>query len=245
VKWLVAAVPLCLWGCAGTETGNPSYTGTLGYDAYSSSPARVALRITGDPGAASIEVSSAWLVLGDVSFLAEGECDGRDTLGHAKGLGAGDHVGTQAPATRFELLRSQLCGLQLPFQEKAEIPDSAPAELAGHSILITGVRGREQFRIASGANMNVTLRADAPVIELEHTDAGLVIGFDVAQWLESFDWTGVLPADNGELVIDDEQNPEKLAEFEAHVARGVALFRDRRGDGLLDEGDTPIAHAEE
>jgi hypothetical protein len=244
VKWFVASVAVCLGGCAGTETGNPSFVGTLGYDAYSSAPAQVALQSSKNAGAASVEVSSAWLVLGDVNFLPEGACDGSDTLGHAKGLGAGDHVGTQAPATRFELFGSQLCGVQLPFKSKDEIPDSAPTELAGNSILITGIRGGERFRIASSANMSVTLRADSKGFELDRTHAGLVIGFDVAQWLETFDWTGVRPADNGELVID-ETNPEKLAEFEAHVARGVALFRDQRGDGVLDEGSTPIARVEE
>jgi hypothetical protein len=244
VKWLVAALALWLWGCAGTETGNPSFVGTLGYDAYSSAPAQVALRSSADAEAAPVQVWTAWLVLGDVSFLPEGACDGRDTLGHAEGLGAGDHVGTQAPATTFELLGSQLCGVQLPFEGKAEVPESAPAELAGHSILITGIRAGERFRIASTANMTVTLRADAKGFELDSTHTGLVIGFDIGAWLETFDWTGVFPAQNGELVLD-EQNPAKLAEFEALVARGIALFRDRHGDGRLDENSAPIAHAEE
>ena len=45
---------LVTFGCAGTETGNPSFTGELAYDAYSSDVARVALRSSGaseQPGA--------------------------------------------------------------------------------------------------------------------------------------------------------------------------------------------------
>ncbi len=241
---------LCLWsaGCAGTETGNPSFDGTLGYDAYSSAPARVALRGAPERDQALFRIQSAWLVLGDVGLLGDDACDdqtGQGELGHAKGLGAGDHVGTQAPATHFELPASKLCGVRLPIAGKLEIPESAPDALVNRSILIEGTRDNVPFRIASAAKLDVVLRTDASDFEFDRAHAGLLIGFDVAAWFEWVDWSVVDPDETGTLILDDAHNQPQLAEFEARIAKGIALFRDSDGDGLLDRGSLPIAHPEE
>jgi hypothetical protein len=242
VKWRVVGLALCLWGCAGTETGNPSFDGTMGYDAYSSVPTQVALRAAGSD-AAPIQVDSAWLVLGNVSFLADGECDGRGELGHANALGAGDHVGSQAATTPFELQAAKLCGVRLPIAEVAKLPDSAPAELAEHSIVITGTLDGVQFRIASAVQDDLLLRADANDFALDDAHSGVLIGFDVAAWLADVDWSAASMDESDTLVIDVDHNASLLTAFEARIAAGVALFRDRDRDGLLDPSSTPIAHS--
>jgi hypothetical protein len=247
VKWPVVCLALCLWSCAGTETGNPSFDGTLGYDAYSSQPAQVALRAA-DVESAPIHVESAWLVLGNVSFLGPDECDGNGELGHAKGLGAGDHVGSQAATTPFELHAAKLCGVRLPIAGEGKLPDAAPPELAAHSILITGTRDAIPFRIASSVRADVLLRADSKEFELDDDRSGVLIGFDVAAWLADLDWSGAAPLnldESGTFIVDAEHNPSQLTAFEARIGAGVALFRDRDGDGLLDRGSTPIAHSPE
>jgi hypothetical protein len=243
VKWRVVCLALWLAGCAGTETGNPPFSGTMGYDAYSSTPAMVALRAA-DTDPAPTQVDSAWLVLGNVSFLGESECEGSGELGHAKGLGAGDHVGSQAPTTRFELPASRLCGVRLPIAGQSEVPDAAPAELGEHSILITGTRDGVPFRIASAVREELLLQADGQDFALDDAQSGVLIGFDVAAWLKDIDLQGADLVE-GTLVVDDAHSAKQLAAFEARIARGVALFRDRDEDGLLDDASSPIARARE
>lgn len=230
---------LCLGSaaCTGTETGNPSFAGSLGYDAYSSEPKVVALQQADPAAEAELVVESAWLVLGEVLFeVREGDdCDaGSETSGGArvKGLGAGDHAATQAPVTPVELTAGRYCGLRLAVERSGARPEGAPEELEEHSLLVSGklADGRD-FRVLSALEGELELRADAQGFELDEARAGVVIGFDVASWLGELEWpeTG-----EGELVrIDAEHDPEGLAEFEQRFASGVALFRDAEGDGLL------------
>jgi hypothetical protein len=249
VNWRVVRLLACLVflvGCAGTETGNPSFDGTMGYDAYSSALERVALR--GEPSPSSdsapVRVESAWLVLGNVSFLGADECDGKGELGHAKGLGAGDHVGSQAPTTPFELSPAKLCGVRLPLETRSDVSGAAPPELAGHSILITGTRDDLPFRIASAARPDVLLTA-AKDVELDAAHSSVLIGFDVAAWLDGIDWSGVTMDDDETLTIDSEHNAAQLTLFDTRIAAGIALFRDANGDGLLDADSEPVARASE
>jgi hypothetical protein len=247
VKWRLVGLLFCLGGCAGTETGNPSFDGKLGYDAYSSAPAQVALLAAPSPAseAAPIRVDSAWLVLGNVSFLGEDECDGKGELGHAKGLGAGDHVGSQAPATPFELTPAKLCGVKLPIETQTNLPASAPAELSQHSILITGTRDGVPFRIASAVSADVLLRTAAQDFALDAAHSSVLLGFDVATWLDAIVWSSVDADTSGMLIVDPEHNPAQLNAFDARISGGIALFRDANGDGLLDRDSAPIARSQD
>lgn len=248
MKWWLVGLGTWVWGlagCAGTETGNPPFEGKVGYDAYSSAPTQVALFYDEQPPGLDIpiEVKSAWLVLGNVSFLGSGECTGQGELGHAKGLGAGDHVGTQAPPTSFELTPSKLCGVRLPIAA-GSIPSSAPAELKGHSILLAGTREGMPFTIATKRHADVLLRSDGDEIELDDAHPAVLLGFDVAAWLDAIDWSAI-NSDGGTIIVDDEHNAAQLTKFETKIAAGIALFRDENGNGLLDGNEAQIAHSED
>ncbi|HKU42582.1 MAG TPA: hypothetical protein VJR89_30700 [Polyangiales bacterium] len=242
MKWRVLGLGLWWMGCAGTETGNPSFDGTLGYDAYSSQPAQVALQAAQSD--AAVVVDAAWLVLGDVRFDGPSGC-AETVTAHVDvpGLGAGDHAGTQAPASHAEFTSGRYCRVHLPLQPPAQPPAGAPAQLAGHSMLITGKQRGEAFRIASALTTPVTLQAsDAAGFELDDAQAGVLLGFDVSVWLEDLRWADAPRDESGTRVIDANA-PELLRAFEAHVAEGVKLFRDRDGDGLLDVERQELAHA--
>lgn len=244
MKWRALGLGLWLIGCAGTETGNPSFDGTLGYDAYSSQPAQVALRAAQQD--AAVVVDAAWLVLGDVRFDGPGAC-GEATAPHVAvpGLGAGDHAGTQAPASQVEFESGRYCAVHLPLEPPKQPPAGAPAQLAGHSILITGEQHGEAFRVASALAMPVTLQAaDAAGFELDLAQAGVLLGFDVSVWLADVRWADAPRDDSGTRVIDA-SSPELLHAFETRVAQGVKLFRDLDGDGLLDADRQELAHAAE
>ena len=239
--WMLHASLLCAaWsGCAGTETGNPSFTGSLGYDAYSSRPDQVALRAT-----AITRVDSAWFVLGDVDFATTDECQAMNAAeAHAEGLGPGDHAATQAPPTRFEFGEGNYCQVQLPFEKAAPPPAGAPAELAGQSILIRGALpdGRK-FELASTYSGTVRIEApSAPGFVLDEAQPAVVLGFDLATWLGSVEW----PSGSGDVRIDATNNEPLLRAFEARIARGVALFRDEDGDGELDIDPIELARGVE
>lgn len=240
MKWRALGLGLWLLGCAGTETGNPSFDGTLGYAAYSSQPAQVALR-----GDASVVVEAAWLVLGDVRFDRQERCgDAAAEHVDVPGLGAGDHAGSHAPASSVEFASGHYCTVSVALQLPATSPTGAPAELAGHSILISGTQQGQPFRIASALAAPVTLRAaPADGFELDDAQPGVLLGFDLNAWLANLRWTDA-PADgSGMTIIDATRAPDVLRTFEANVAQGVKLFRDRDGDGLLDAEPEELAHA--
>ncbi|HKP55779.1 MAG TPA: hypothetical protein VJV78_03635 [Polyangiales bacterium] len=242
MRWQALGLALWLIGCAGTETGNPSFDGTLGYAAYSSQPAQVALR-----GEASVVVEAAWLVLGDVRFDRQERCgDAAAEHVDVPGLGAGDHAGSHAPASSVEFASGRYCTVRMALQLPATQPDGAPAELTGHSILISGKQRGRAFRIASSLAAPVTLRASAAGgFELDDAQSGVLLGFDLNAWLLNISWSDAAPDGSGTAIIDATHAPEVLRQFEANVAQGVKLFRDRDGDGLLDAEPEELAHAPE
>ena len=214
-------------GCAGTETGNPSFEGKLGYDAYSSRPGQVGLR-----SSAITRVESAWLVLGEVEFATRETCEREaESDAHAPGLGAGDHVATQAPPTQFTLGEDRYCEVRLAFERASSPPDGAPDELAGHSILIRGsLPDDRRFEVASTYRGEVALRSAAKGFAFDAEQPSVVIGFDVATWLGEVVW----PSSGGDIRVDADNNPAILLGFEARLAGGITLFRDANDDGMLD-----------
>ena len=241
--WLCA---LALSACAGTETGNPSFKGSLGYDAYSSARS-VALTVgSGEPAAERLRVDNAWLVLGDVELLRADACAASEGSGeHVHGLGAGDHAAGQAPATAFDLDAGQYCGVRLPFLHADQLPDGAPESLREESIALLGrlPDGRD-FELRSALETSVLLRAKGSGFALDGEHAGVVIGFDVGAWLDGMEWSAAQAhAQDGRVLIDAEHNRDFLQRFERALPQGVALFRDADRDGLLDADHTPIAAA--
>jgi hypothetical protein len=232
VKWRALGLGLWLLGCAGTETGNPSFDGTVGYDAYTTQPSQVAL-LRGD---ASVVVETAWLMLGDVQL---DPCGGEAV--DVPGLGAGDHVGSQAPVTHVELRDTDYCEASIALQP-AEQPSAAPAELKGHSILLTGTYEQRPFRILSALDMRVSLDTNpAEGFGLDAEHAGVLFAFDVAVWLRDLPWSKAMQAADGTLLIDAEHSPEPLRAFETQVVEGIRLYGDTDGDGKLDADRDPLA----
>jgi hypothetical protein len=246
VKRRVCCWLLCLLGaCTGTETGNPSFQGSLGYDAYSSAPNVVALpnALSANQAGGATHVDTTWLVLGDVGFVAQQDCVADRPDASAPGLGAGDHVGSQAPPTDFALPSGSYCGVNLPMLLSAAAPANAPAALAGHSMLIQGtLADGRSFTLASALHAQLALRATGAGFELDAQRSGVLIGFDVATWLDTLAWDSAEVDASGRVLVDEGHNSELLSSFEQHVPGGVTLFRDADRDGLLDADPVALAH---
>jgi len=239
---------LALSACAGTETGNPSFKGSLGYDAYSSAPRSVALtQSSSEKEDAALRVDNAWLVLGDVELLRGEDCAAVAGSGmHVQGLGAGDHAAGQAPVTPFDLAAGQYCGARLPFVLAGEkLPAQAPDSLRDESIVLRGsLADGRSFELRSASQAQVLLRAREASFLLDDDHSGVLIGFDVAKWLGALDWSEASPDADGSLRVSEAQNEALLREFERALPDGVGLFRDADRDGLLDRDSTPIASGE-
>ena len=235
-----------LVGCAGgTETGNPSFRAELSYTAFSSNPLEIGVRTEGTRA----KVDSAWLDLDAVALVSAGTC-GSDApeLQSVPALGIGDHASGKHNVTRFELAGGDYCALDLPF---VRVPAGSagageePDELEQHSIMIAGqLADGTRFSILSSATPTVHLSADAGSFEIVPGHAQALITFDVAAWLSNIDWSSAERV-GGQIVISETHDQALLAEFEARLASGVALYRDADGDGRLDAQPERLAHSED
>lgn len=239
VRWLGIAIGLLTSACVGTETGNPSFTGELSYNTYTSAPAVAALRAP----AGGITVESAWLVLGDVRFVSADACEDPETAPvHAGGLGAGDHASPVAPSSPIMLESGDYCSVRLPF-ERAGLGDvlGAPEALVGHSVLIDmTLADGTPARILSAFEGEVAVDALRSAFALGVERSNLLLGFDVATWLSDI---GVETAERsaGAVEVSARQNPDVLAAFEANLATGTGLFLDPQGEGQVNASTQIIA----
>lgn len=216
---------VCVLACAGgTETGNPSFEGQLAYDAYSSDVTAVALSTAeDDPASGATVIESVWLVLGDISFSPECGAPSEAPV-HATGIGEGDHAAQGRVVTALALAEGDYCSVRVPLERAPESPTAGPAELGGHSILIQGViPDGARFRVRSAMAGALELSGTVP-FELSEQAGTVLIGFDLAVWIEAIDWSEAQLSD-GAIEIDAEHNRMLLERFEAALAGGTGLYR--------------------
>ena len=240
------ALALCApaGGCSGgTETGNPPFQAELSYTAYSSAPSLIAVRERGSQAV----VDNAWLDLDTVALIRAGSCALAEPAERpVPALGIGDHASGQQHSTRFTLAAGEYCALELPFvlARHDELQSDAPLDLEQHSIMLAGtLADGTPFSLLSAVTPRVRLVADAGSFEITEKDAQTLIAFDVAQWLAALNWDKAVRVD-GTIRISANDNPTLLAQFEANLASGIALYRDADGDGQLDELPVRLAHGE-
>lgn len=241
--WRRAGAWACvLWlaACAGTETGNPSFDGTLGYNTYTTNAQSVALLQSSDD---AIVVDNAWLVLGDVGFVGGEGCDPSvATPVHAEGLGPGDHAPVAAVETPLTMSEGRYCGMHLPFVRAAAAADNTPEELVDHSVLIRGTLpdGRA-FTVLSAFDGDLFLEAIDQDFAMDAAQSSVLVGFDVATWLGDLNWSSAA-ADNDNVVhVDGQNNSALLQAFESHLASGTALYRDPDGSGQVTSSSEKLA----
>ncbi|HVY25314.1 MAG TPA: hypothetical protein VHB79_02140 [Polyangiaceae bacterium] len=235
--WLLGA--LLLGGCtSGTETGNPSFGAALSYTGYSSQPDAIGVR---QPGSRAT-VDNAWFDLEQVTVAQRGACgiDG-DEVFEIPALGLGDHAAGNHNSTVFEGRPGAFCEVELPLARVTE--SGAPVALEGHALLLEGtLADGTAFSIVSDATPTVVLSAAAGGFELDAASPDALVAFDFASWLGDIDFDGA-QRKNGELVISVAENSELLAAFDARLASGIALYRDRDADGVLDAKPELLARA--
>lgn len=239
-RFCLVFAALAASGCAGgTETGNPSFTSSLSYTGYSSRPDEVGLREDGSVAT----VESAWFNLDRISVNGAGSCD-TDAIPAfvVPALGAGDHAAGNHNTLKYEARPGAFCGVNVPFVPVTESA-GAPAELLGHALLLTGkLADGTRFRIVSDATPVVALEASGVAFTLTEKSGNLLLAFDFAAWLSGVDFAEAERSADA-ILISQEANLPLLQRFDAALAPGVHLFRDRDGDGVLDTMPEELARA--
>ena len=111
-------------------------------------------------------------------------------------------------------------------------------------MLIQGTLGAGRaFELRSARNAQVFMRASGTGFELDAQRAGVLIGFDVATWLDTLDLDHAEADETGLVLVDATHNTDRLSSFERQVPSGITLFSDKDRDGLLDADPEALAHS--
>lgn len=223
-------------GCtSGTETGNP-LTAELSVSAHTTDPA-IATLGTG----VGIVVDAVWASLGDVTFFPAGACTDVGASEIVIPPTAGELV-SGIGATSFTPERSSYCRVEVPFHPGAPIPEGAPAELDGNTIVVSGTRADgTAFRIVTGMILRAEIRGPMDQFGVDETRRQLVVALDVATWLSGIDFTTLVAEADGTILIDAAHNTDALTVFETNALRSADLYHDANGNGHVDSGEEQIA----
>ncbi len=218
--------------CEGTETGNP-IRAEVRVHAHSSVPAAVAVAV----GAGGAVVTGTWIAAGGLELIGS---DCAEASGQTGPLPAGDYASGGAPQLALELLDPVQCAARVRVTPAAAVGD-APTALVGHTVLLVGTRrDGTPFQLRTTAAGTLTLAATASSFTLDEDMPALFLGFDVATWLDGVDLDGAVANGSGLVLIEPATDPARVAAFDAALAAGVELYRDRDGNGRVDGPDDTL-----
>jgi len=237
-RLLTIVTAFALAACGGTETGNPFMAETRVH-AHSSDAGRVAVLADGTEA----RVDQVWIGAGMIDLYGA-DCTTRVAQMPAPMTGD-DHAQPGAEELTYQLREDPLCAIAVPLAQVGTVPAGAPPELAGHSILVTGVRTSDgvPFRIRTGlvaevfipelvAGTHFTIAEDQPATFL---------GFDVATWIGgAVDLPGATPT-AGTILIEMGADDARLAAFEDNLAPGFELYDDPDTSGSATAGEAKLA----
>lgn len=220
--FLLIPVILALLACGVTETGNPELVDVdLQMRATTSQPADVAL----EPTAGVQSVATAWFSVDRVVFVRGQVCDGPgEEEFEITGPWIVDANSPLPQGITATLPADGYCRVRLRLGRATSTGD-APANLAGHAVLVTGERADGvPFEIRSRREEDADIRAMDP-ITLSEATAKLSVAVDVATWLGTVDLDSGIPS-NGVVRIDDDNNDDLLDDVEDALERALELFDD-------------------
>jgi hypothetical protein len=232
---LVAIVVACISCTSGTETGNP-LTAELSVGAHSTDPSVAALA-AGD----GVVVESAWVALGDIIFFPVGSCDDAMAAEVAfRGPTAVDLV-RSVPFQSFEPTQATYCGVEIPLHPIPSIPEVAPPELDGGTMVVTGRRADgTPFRIVSAMVLRLQIRGPMDSFDVEAAPV-LLAALDVALWFAGIDLDALAAEPDGTIAIDASRNAATLELFETNVLHSADLHHDVNRNGHVDPGEERVA----
>jgi hypothetical protein len=239
----IAPVLLALCACAdgGSETGNPALPMRIGLNARSSDPEAVAI----STGTAGTVIAEAWVAFGEFAFLQGEQCA---SLGDYDVTGPTlDVVDLSRSDARItvEVSPASYCGLVVPLHTatpSAELPDGAPDELAGHSIVLRGERADgTAFVLTHPEQDEIELASEDDAFEVAAEGARLLLSFDAAIWMQGVDLDLAELGADDVIRIDGTNNRALLDAFERNLECSLELYEDSDDDGAVGASDPLLA----
>ncbi|HHH27277.1 MAG TPA: hypothetical protein ENK57_02860 [Polyangiaceae bacterium] len=227
-------VPLV--GCGpqgGTDVGNGA-TVKLQLQAYEDPALTGTQSITTSSG---VRVDAAWVAVDRIRFVPSTDCEESETEIDVEGPFVADLVGAGVLGgpPRFPVTGDDFCELKVGFREleSGTEPAGTPPALVGLSMRVEGERADgTPFVVSSKMNDRLELEAkDGVPFTLPAGDNPLFIAFEIGSWINALALDGLGP---GPLVIDANENSDRLAAFENAVEASIRLLRDADEDGELD-----------
>ena len=225
VWWLGLFGGLLLFGCAGTETGNPSMArqASLSMVLKSSNPTAVQICPAGvscTPGA--LNVQSAWL---STDYLEAASCVGQDDS--IVPPAAWDLLHPVAKSFDTQIL--QFCGFRFATRVGDSSLGNIPAELVGASIWL---------RTTRADNVDEDIRSptilDVGKVDLSHPlgNARLVVALDAGAWLDGIDLNSLSVDSDGIARVSATSNPLILQVIDQQTGNNAILRNEEADDGV-------------
>lgn len=233
---ILLAIMLLAPSCVGTDVGNPQ-----------DEPTQVELDFTGyaetQSGALVLEsnarIDTAWVVLSQFRFRNVDDCETEDLPYDVTEPVVVDLLADEPTylSPVFAKPAGEYCKLDVGFAtvDAEALPDSAPAGLAGVSVLVEGVRADGvEFRIEAGVDDDFELKGALHDFELVG-EQNLIVAFALDGWLNESQLDKIDGQDP--IVISETQNAELMGSFRSSVKRSARLFRDENNNRRLDANE--------
>ena len=235
MRYLLSAIfilALALGGCVGTDVGNPGEGAAeveldaRGYDSQS------------NPGSLTLEsglrIDSAWLSMDGYQFKGGEGCENTTDAIEKPILVDVVSNTTVTETPSFDISVGDYCELDIAFVPwSGDVPDGAPAQMQGLSILVEGARSDgTEFVLRSDADNFIQLAAQNNVFALNEGREPLIVGFAIDEWFNE-QTLDIIDAGGSSIEIDAEANTSVLAQFQGDLRRSGRLFRDDDANGML------------
>lgn len=225
-----------LTGCGGTDVGNGRSI-KLELQGYEDPAFTQSQSLTLESG---VHIESLFVSVDRISFepAVNGSCADRPELEDVDLPGpvvanlVGEGVLGGAPVLSDQ--DAALCEFEFRYQplELADAPEGTPAALDGLSLRMTGERADgSAFVVESRLGEELELEArDGVPFGVEEGNNAMLLSFELSTWVEALALDGL----TGPVLINEDENQDRLERFEEAVKRSARLLRDVDGDGDVD-----------
>ena len=234
VTGVLAAAALVACGPqGGTDVGNGRSV-KLQLQGYEAPPRAGTQSIT---TASGVTIEGAWVAVDRIRFVPAANCDEPQTEIDVEGPFVADLAGpgVLGGPIDFAVASDTFCELRVGFHtlEAGTEPVGAPPALSGASIWVMGKRADgEAFTVTSRLSERLELEAkDAGGFSLAAGDNPLFVAYELASWVDALGLDTLATP----IVVDDDQNADRLQPFEDAVKTSIRLLRDDDEDGVLDQ----------
>jgi hypothetical protein len=237
---IVAAILGLATACTGTETGNPSLRGQMGFAGKSSMALQVGLPGDGAP----VEVVALHAYVASVNFVSADDCEtGAEGVVELVGVGPVDLLLPEDNVRELDVRQDAYCAADLVLS--AAPIEGVPADLAGRSLVLRGRRADGTpfvWSTAAGISVNLPVLDALFLIDAEHADH--VLTLDVARMLSPMALDSAVVGGDGVAHLDAPENAMIGAMLNNSVGPATTLHRDPDGDGRHDDGEPALAHGD-